>query len=329
MAEPETPKETKQELAKREERPMAKAGFAVLPQTYEQLWAYAKEICLTEFTPKSFRGSAGAVLAAWQKGSEVGLPPMASLESICVINGVTSIHSDGFWALVISSPLCESFEELGPAECIEKGYGECTIKRRGNPKPITRRFTLDMAKSADLLGKDNWRKYPGRMLQQRARHLASDDSIPEATQGLVPSDVASDYTEPRDVTPAPEPIKTPQALRAQPKEQDNDPKPTGDSTGVRVQQATGMRVGKDPRRSKNTEPASVPTEKQEAQAEQSQEDIMAECLLWVESCSNEELTSSDPWVFKALKGVKGTENQLAVLRPFNERRQKLLMGAKA
>src|SRR5690348_1374838 len=188
-----------QQVAVRDQRPLPEAGFTFLPQTWEQLYSYAKEIANTEFVPSSIRGKPGAVLAAWQTGKEVGLPPMASLSSIAIINGRPSIHSNGYWALITSHPLCEWFTELPPHEALEKGYGECTIKRRGNPHPIIRRFTMAEAKTADLIGKDNWKKYPGDMLQNRARHRCGDDAIPEACQGLLPADVARDL-EPIETT---------------------------------------------------------------------------------------------------------------------------------
>lgn len=339
---------------RREERPLAKAGFTFLPQSWEQLFAYAKEICQTEFTPKSMRGSPGAVLAAWQKGAEVGMQPMASLQSIAVINGVTSIHSDGFWALVVAHPMCEAFEELEPAECLAKGYGECTIKRRGNPTPVKRRFTLEMAKTAKLLGKDNWQNYPGRMLQQRARHLAANDAVPEATQGLVSSEVARDYEEPRDVTP----IRTPQALAAASKDDSKveDPRQFLASTEKRKDDAdnqstqsntsvTGhgrsdtpsvstdaVKSGKKAAKA-DSKVASSTLKKQEVaaqeQTEKTQEEWIAECELWIENASKDELFADDNWLLAtAIRQLKGTSNQLKVLKPFNDRRQALAKEAK-
>src|SRR3990170_3744818 len=214
------------QIATRELRPLAKAGFAFLPQTWEQLYNYAKEISQTDFVPKNMFGKPGAVLACWQKGQEVGLPPMASLESIAIINGRPAIHSNGYWSLITSHPLCEWFNETPPDEALKQGYGECTIKRRGNPHPVVRRFSMEEAKTASLLTKDNWKNYPGDMLQNRARHRAGDDAIPEAAQGLIPADIAQDL-EPRDVTPAKEePLKIPQAV----KEDGNEPDPVSPST---------------------------------------------------------------------------------------------------
>lgn len=225
MSEPE------QKQVARQERQLEKAGFMFVPQTWEQLYAYAKEIANTDFVPDAMRGKPGAVLAAWQKGQEVGLPPMAALQSIAIIRGRPAIHSSGYWGLITSHALCEDWTEVPPHETVRMGYGECTIKRRGKKEPITRRYTIEMAKEAGLWGgtgdtkekkeQSVWFKNPGRMLQQRARHLAGEDAIPEASQGLLPADIAMDL-EPvgtLDVTP---PLKMPEAMKQPEQETANE-----------------------------------------------------------------------------------------------------------
>jgi hypothetical protein len=137
----------------------------------------------------------------------------------------------------------------------------------------------------------------------------------------------------RDVTP--EPIKTPQALPSQPKGKDDESKPTGDSSGIRDAGPTSeesdrrpIETSKDAKKRKSNL-AVVQADTPEAQGEKSQEEIINECLLWVENCTDEEVQSENPWVMQELKKVKGTENQLRVLRPFNTRRQAAMLGAKS
>jgi hypothetical protein len=258
--------EESKELTRPAPRELSKPGFAFLPKTWEELYGYAKEIANTDFVPKALQGKPGAVLAAWQTGQEVGLPPMAALQSIAIINGRPSIHSAGFWALITSHPLCEWFKETPPDEALKQGYGECTIKRRGNPHEITRRFSMEEAKTAGLLGKDNWKNYPGDMLQNRARHRAGDDAIPEALQGLLPSDIARDIPpEPRDVTP--QPIATPQPLENKANEpkrrvhdaqtDGGDPRPDGDRPSAMDGESTNKTV-KAPRGDKSKDASALP-----------------------------------------------------------------------
>lgn len=296
MAETET-----QAVTKRDSRPLDKAGFAFLPKTWEDLYAYAKEISQTDFVPKTMTGKPGAVLAAWQTGQEVGLPPMAALSSIAIINGRPSIHSDGYWALITSHPLCEWFKETPPDDALKQGFGECTIKRLGNPHPIVRRFSMDEAKTAGLIGKDNWKNYPGDMLQNRARHRAGSDAIPEATQGILPADIARDL-EPRDVTPEAEPLKIPQAVDG------GEPTSASDSTQVGVGRSE---VGKD-----NAAPAANGDSKGKSS------DKKEKALQWVAEAPDAEIMDNS-MLNSYLKGLKQDE-QLEVCQKYNARRQEIV-----
>jgi len=50
-------------------------------------------------------------MIAIMHGMEVGLTPMAALQSIAVINGRPTIYGDGAMGLVLNSPVCEWVEE--------------------------------------------------------------------------------------------------------------------------------------------------------------------------------------------------------------------------
>jgi hypothetical protein len=185
----------------------------------------------TSFVPKDFAGNGGAVLAAIQYGHEVGLPPMASLQSICVINGRPSVFGDGYWAIILAHPLCEwANDDVDPSEILQKGYAQVTIKRRGNPRPITRKYTREMAEKAGLWGKAGvWQNYPAIMLMWRARHLAGSAALPEATKGLIPAAIARDVDiDPADVRREEEkPIAIPQLKPQEQAEEKRKGRPVG------------------------------------------------------------------------------------------------------
>lgn len=172
-------------------------AIAFKPKNWEELWKFASLICKTEFVPPQFRDQPGACLAAIQTGHELGLPPMASLQSIAVINGRPTVWGDGALALVKAHPLCEWVHELPAQEAEKNGYGECSIKRRGDPEPITRRFSIEMAQKAGLIQRSGekgvWATYRGRMLQMRARAWAMRDAIPEALKGVAIREEVEDY----------------------------------------------------------------------------------------------------------------------------------------
>lgn len=298
------------EVATRGDRQLLQAGFSFMPQTWNELFNFAKEIAQTDFVPKSYRSMPGAVLAAWQKGKEVGLPPMAALESIAIINGRASIHSDGYWSLIINHPMCEEFSELAPHEIKEKGYAECTIKRRGNSKPIVRRYSLEDAKIAGLLDKDNWKHYPQTMLMHRARHACGSAALPEATQGLLPADVARDIEpEPRDVTP----YQTPHATT-----DENPPAAASSATdAVDSRPADEPEKAKEPTGQTADQAPAAPEPKEEAKKDRYQA-----ALDWIEGFTKEKFPEPqelNPYI----KGL--TPNQQAkICAHFNAKRRELL-----
>jgi hypothetical protein len=60
----------------------------------------------------------------------------------------------------------------------------CRVKRKGEPE-TTRTFSMDDAKSANLLGKQGpWSQYPKRMRQMRARAFALRDVFTDVLAGI-------------------------------------------------------------------------------------------------------------------------------------------------
>jgi hypothetical protein len=171
----------------------AQAGIAL--QTFDDAFRFAQMVSKSEFAPKDFRGKPESCLLAVQHGSEIGLSPMQSLQSIAVINGRPSIWGDAALAVVTASPMCEYVtEELEEGKEGETLVAICTAKRRGYPKPTVVRFSVADAKKAGLWGKAGpWSQYPKRMLQLRARGFALRDAFPDVLKGLVTAEEAQDY----------------------------------------------------------------------------------------------------------------------------------------
>jgi hypothetical protein len=163
--------------------------FSLVPQTYEQAIMVADRWAKSGVVPKQYLGNANAILVAWDFGGSLGLGLMQSLTSIAVINGLPSIWGDAMLALVMSSGELEDIEETGDIKT-----AKCIVKRKGR-KSITQTFTIEDAKLADLLGKDNWKKYPKRMLQLRARSFALRDAFPDIIKGLYTVEEAQDLSD--------------------------------------------------------------------------------------------------------------------------------------
>jgi hypothetical protein len=172
-------------------------------QSFDDAYRFSKMVASSEFAPKDFRGKPESCMLAIQHGSEVGLSPMQSLQSIAVINGRPTIWGDAALALVQSSPVCEYVREYTEGEG-ENLAAVCEAKRRGYPQPTVVRFSMADAKRAGLAGKSGpWSQYPGRMLTLRARGFALRNAFADALRGLITAEEAQDY--PVSVTP-PEPV---------------------------------------------------------------------------------------------------------------------------
>jgi hypothetical protein len=180
------------------------SGLAL--QTFDDAFRFSKMVAASEFAPKDFKGKPESCLLAIQHGSEVGLSPMQSLQSIAVINGRPTIWGDAALALVQSSPVCEYVKEY------TEGDGDsltavCEAKRKGYPAPTVSRFSMADAKRAGLAGKGGpWSQYPARMLALRARGFALRNAFADALRGLITAEEAQDY-------PAPEPAREPVVVR--------------------------------------------------------------------------------------------------------------------
>jgi hypothetical protein len=161
--------------------------------TFDDAYRFSQMVAKSEFAPKDFKGKPESCLLAIQHGSEVGLSPMQSLQSIAVINGRPTIWGDAALALVQASPVCEYVREYieGEGDAL---VAVCEAKRRGYPAPTTVRFSVADAKKAGLWGKSGpWQQYSTRMLTLRARGFALRNAFADALRGLITAEEAQDY----------------------------------------------------------------------------------------------------------------------------------------
>jgi hypothetical protein len=121
----------------------------------------AQEIAGTEFVPKGIRNSVPATAAAMLYGREVGLPPMTALTSIHVIEGRPGMSAEGMRALVFAAGHEITFDEATGAVC------RMRARRAGSQSWTELAWSIDMARAAGLLNRDNWKKYPRAMLIAR------------------------------------------------------------------------------------------------------------------------------------------------------------------
>ncbi len=197
VAETTQPGEGPTPLHPSEERALATVAPAeLLPPlpAWRQMLEMADELAKSNLVGTA--RSRAATVAIMLKGRELGIPAMAAVEGISIIQG---------------KPACSATLMLG---LIKRAYGHGTIRvadtsdtaatveyqEPGWPGVRTLTFTIEQAKRAKLLGKQdsNWEKYPDAMLRARAISAVAKMAFPEVIGGLyTPEELGADV----DVTP--------------------------------------------------------------------------------------------------------------------------------
>jgi hypothetical protein len=193
----------------------------------DDLYRFATAVSKSGLAPKGIE-TPEAIFVALEMGLEVGLPMMAALQNIAVINGRPAIWGDAQLAVVRSTGELALFEEWyeekgkrltrNPMAFSDETAAVCRVQRQGY-EPAETAFSVADAKRANLWGKAGpWSQYPARMLKHRARSFALRDQFGDALRGLRtveevqddPVASARNVTPPMFVTPTPEPEVAPE-----------------------------------------------------------------------------------------------------------------------
>ena len=132
-------------------------------------------------------GSPQSVLSTILLGRELGLPAMASLRSVHIIEGKHSLSAELMVALVLKSGLAEYFQLVESTDVI------CTFEtqRKGAPEPQRLSYTIEQAQQAGLT-RGNWQKIPRQMLRARAKSELARLEYPDLLAGLYTPDELRD-----------------------------------------------------------------------------------------------------------------------------------------
>lgn len=160
---------------------------AIVPRTFAEVMTMCQALAAANLAPKNLRGNATDMALVVMTGAEVGLPPMASLRLYTTWDGVPRLMAEGVRAIILQSPAVEYFEMSTCSDTEATWIG----KRRGRPeKSVT--WTIERAKKAQLLGKENWTKYPQDMLNARASMQLGRIIAPDVVAGMVSREEAMD-----------------------------------------------------------------------------------------------------------------------------------------
>ena len=177
------------------------------PADLDGLWRVAQYVAASGLAPKGV-DTPEAVFVAMEMGLELGLPLMASLQNIAVVNGRPTLWGDSQLAVVRSTGELEEFSEWyeangkrmprNPSTFDDATTAVCRVKRRGM-EATESAFSVADAKRAGLWNKaGTWTQYPARMMRFRARSFALRDQFGDALKGLLSTEEAGDVVE---VTP--------------------------------------------------------------------------------------------------------------------------------
>ena len=143
---------------------------------------YAKFLAAADLLPKAYQGKPANLLYAIEYGAMLGLPPMAAVVGIHVIDGRPTMSAGLMAAKVREAGHKVRVEATGEGD---QARARCQITRKDDQGfTYSATWTMDRAKTAGLLGKTNWRQHPIQMLKNRAISEACRDACQEVLLGI-------------------------------------------------------------------------------------------------------------------------------------------------
>lgn len=165
-------------------------ALALMPKSLGEVQTLAEMLAKSDLLPEALRGKPADVAVQVMSGQELGVPPMAAIRSVHVVQGKPILSADLMVALAYGSGKCVYFKRV--AETSESVTYETL--RVGWDKPQQLTWTLQMAKDASLHLKDNWRGHRRQMLAARAKAELARDAYPDVLAGVMTDDEATDVS---------------------------------------------------------------------------------------------------------------------------------------
>jgi len=152
---------------------------------YEEMYRFAKAVAQSKFKPVPDWTEVDCFICL-QKGAEVGMTPMQSLESIYIVNNRATLFGDAPKGLIEASGLMVDYDQYEEGKPFEDDYKYVvTSHRKGRSKPLTTTYSVADAKLAKLWGKaGSWTTAPKRMLMFRARGFNLRDNFADILKGF-------------------------------------------------------------------------------------------------------------------------------------------------
>lgn len=175
-------------LAKTEPPALHTIGPAWIPRSMKQIGRLAEIIVASGLAPKAIMMAPSPRAAAYvviSTGLEMGLGVMQAMRHIFVTpEGKVGVSASIIVSRVKRAKTCRYFRivKMDTKECT------CETHREGEPEPTGLTWTIEDAKAANLLGKDNWKKYPRAMLRNRCQAELARAVYPDEVDGVYDPD---------------------------------------------------------------------------------------------------------------------------------------------
>lgn len=220
-----------------------------VPHNLVELKEMASFLAASDLIPKSLNGKKENVAIVLMLGHEIGVPGIAALTNIYVVNGRPTIWGDLATALVRRSSLCEelSYKFEGAKEtlkCIATG------KRRGDKEAHTVTYSWDDARLAGNATKDTYIKNPKDMIMWRALHRLFKFLWPDVLKGLdireIVQDEVTEVTAEEIKVEKPEQLPETQRVNPNPETEKGVPEPTVEEVeALRQKKAAEFRANEE------------------------------------------------------------------------------------
>lgn len=180
-------------------------------QSFREAYQFASTLVNSGLLPKAIK-KPGQALAIMLTGQELGIPPMAALRMIDVVEGRPSLSSELMLAL---------FRRAGGRyEIQEHTEKACRITFSRDGVAYTAKWTIEDADRAELTSpkgsggsrndgkpyKDNWRKYPKRMLLWRCVDNGLSIVAPDVFLGMHTAAHVAEVVQ-EEIDPDPDPLE--------------------------------------------------------------------------------------------------------------------------
>lgn len=171
------------------------------PAEWRAIQQQVKVIANTNFVPQVYRGKPDEIMACVLTARELGIGPMQALKHINMVQGRPTLSAELMVALVRRAG-----HSISGSATDQKAI--VTGRRRDSGDEITVEWTVEMARKAKLLPKENWQAYTQSMLWARAvsqlcRMLFADclGGVSYTPEDMGEVEVQGRVTQRRNVTP--------------------------------------------------------------------------------------------------------------------------------